>query len=102
MRSLSAASARGTRPERELSANLSRVKQLNGLVRTPTWTIIVTDAALGLALVIFAILNAVDIAGTTEGLLAVGLGTVGGMTLGLVLGMTRHRLAAHNVVDGTL
>ena len=78
------------------------MKQLSGLVRTPTWTIIVTEAALGVALVIFAILNAVDIAGTTEGLLAVGLGTVGGMTLGLALGMTRHRLAAHNAVDGTL
>jgi hypothetical protein len=87
---------------RELSANLSRVKKPSGLVRTPTWTIIVTEATLGLVLVIFAILNAVDIAGTTEGLLAVGLGTVGGMTLGMALGMTRHRLAAHNALDGTL
>ena len=88
--------------ERELSANLSRVEQSSGLVRTPPWSIIVTQAALGLVLVIFAILNAVDITGTTEGLLAVGLGTVGGVTLGLALGMTRHRLAARDAVDGTL
>jgi len=78
------------------------VEQPSGLVRTPTWTIIVTEAAVGLVLVVFAIFNAVNIAGTTEGLLALGLGTGGGMALGLALGMTRHRLAAHDAVDRTL
>jgi NhaP-type Na+/H+ or K+/H+ antiporter len=67
--------------------------------RTPTWAIIVTELAVGLVLIIFAAANAADIDRTTDALLSVGMGTVGGMAIGLAAGMTRHRLSARAPVE---
>ncbi|KAA1425405.1 hypothetical protein FE697_006020 [Mumia zhuanghuii] len=69
--------------------------------RTPTWALIITEAAMGLALIIFAALDAADIDGASDGLLAVGMGTVGGLAVGLAAGMSRHLLSTRAGVDKT-
>ncbi|WP_028642752.1 hypothetical protein [Nocardioides sp. URHA0020] len=67
--------------------------------QTPTRAIIITEFAVGLLSIVFAVLNATSIDGTTDGLLAVGLGIVGGLAVGLAMGMSRHLLSTRTAVD---
>ena len=64
------------------------------LARTPTWTIILTEAAIGVVLVVFALLGALQANGDAAALLSVGVGAVGGVCLGMAIAMERHRRAS--------
>jgi uncharacterized membrane protein HdeD (DUF308 family) len=60
--------------------------------RTPTWSAVVIELAIGLMALSFGVLNAVGARTSKEDLLTLGLGAVGGLAIGLALGMTQHLL----------
>jgi hypothetical protein len=54
----------------------------------------VTQAVIGVVLLVIAVLNALQAKGATAALLGVSVGAVGGICLGIALGMERHRRAS--------
>ena len=74
--------------------NVSSVKPPSGFVRTPTWPLIATSAFLGTLLLLHALLTADETTWPRLNVLHTLQAAVGGLSLGLALGMTRHRLAA--------
>lgn len=69
------------------------------LLQTPSWASVIVELGIGLVLIVFAALNATSIDSTTDGLLAVAMGAVGGVAVGLAVGMTRHLLSTRATVD---
>lgn len=72
---------------------------MDRFLRTPGWTEMIVESLVGAALVSFAVLNAVGEATKNESLITAGLGAVGGLSIGLALGMWRHRATARRAAS---